>query len=185
MQESVAEYGVAAELYPLEYLNLMEAAQAASEAGRPRLAVLWLRRALEGLRAQELRDPGHAPTQRALAGVLLRLDSAGSALGHARRAVDGAPRDREAARVLAAAFLALGRPDSARAVWPSFLRRGGSPFWGWLLRSSTFATVGMQDSARLAFDSARVRASSDSSTRAELRALLEVIQRAGTAAVPK
>ena len=181
MQEAVAEYGVAAELYPLEYLNLVEAAQAASEAGRPRLAVQWLRRALEGLRAQEQRDPLHAPTQRVLAGVLLRLDSADAALGHARRAALGAPRDREAARVLTAAFLALRQPDSARAVWPTFLRRGGSPFWGWLLRSSTFATIGMPDSARLAYDSARARASRDSSTQAELRALRDVIRRSGSA----
>ena len=185
MQEAVAEYGVAAELYPLEYLNLVEAAEAASEVGNRRLAVGWLRRALEGLRAQQQRDPRYAPTQRVLARVLLRLDSAAAALGPARRAAAGAPRDREAARILVAAFLALHQPDSARAVWPAFLRRGGSPFWGWLLRSSTFATIGMPDSARLVFDSARAYASRDSSTQGELRALRDLIQRSGAAPAPR
>jgi hypothetical protein len=181
-QEAVSEYGVSVELYPLEYLNLVEAAQAASDAGKSRLAERWLRSALEGLRAQERRDPSHAPTQRVLAGVLLRLDSAAAALGHARRAVEAAPRDREAARVLGAAFLALHQPDSARGVWATFLQAGGSPFWGWLLRSSTFATVGMPDSARVAFDSARAHASRDSSTQVELRAAFDLIR--GPVAAP-
>lgn len=105
-----------------------------------------------------------------LALVLLRLDSAAAALGHARRAVQAAPRDREAARVLTAAFLALHQQDSARAVWPAFLQRGGTPIWGWILRSSTFATIGMPDSARLALDSARAHASRDPVTEADLRA---------------
>jgi tetratricopeptide (TPR) repeat protein len=185
MQKAVAEYGVAIELYPREYLTLAEAADAALEAGRPRLAVLWLRRSLEGLRAQEQRSPRHAPTQRVLARALLRLDSASEALGHARRAFEGAPRDREAARVLTAAFLALHQPDSARAVWPTFLRRGGSPFWGWLFRSSTFATIGIPDSARLAFDSAGAYATRDSSTQGELRALRDFIQRSGASPAPR
>ena len=184
-REAVAEYGVAVELYPLEYLNLLEAGEAAFEAGNRRLSVQWLRRALEGLRAQERRDPHHAPTQRMLAFALLRLDSAAAALGPARRAALGAPRDREAARVLASAFMALGQPDSARAVWPAFLRRGGSQFWGWLLRSSTFANSGMPDSARLAYDSASARVSSDSADQAELRTLRDVIERSGKAPPPK
>jgi tetratricopeptide (TPR) repeat protein len=184
-QKAVAEYGVAVELYPLEYLNLLEAAEAATDAGNRRLAVRWLRPALEGLRAQERRDPRNAPTQRMLARVLLRLDSAAAALGHARRAAEGAPRDREAARVLAASYLALGQPDSARVVWAAFLRRGGSPYWGWLLRSSTFAAAGMPDSARLAFDSARALAGPDSSSQMELRALLDLIQRSAAAPAPR
>ena len=192
LQKAVAEYGVAVELYPLEYLNLLEAAEAASDVGNWRLAVPWLRRALDGLRAQEQRTPRHAPTQRSLARVLLRLDSAGAALGHARRAVEGAPRDKEAVHVLVAAYLALQRPDSARAVGAMFLKRGGSPFWGWLLRSSTFATIGMPDSARLAFDSARSHASSGFSTQVVTRLLAaetgdfrKVMQRSGTAPLPR
>ena len=178
VREAVAEYGVSVELYPGDYTNLVEAAEAALNAGQPRAAVRYLQLALQPLRRQERRDPRHAPTQRLLAFVLLRLDSAGAALAHARRAVVGAPTDRDAARVLAASYLALHAPDSARAVWAAFLRRGGSPFWGWLLRSSTFVTVGMLDSARLSFDSARARASTDSSTQAELGTLFDVIRRA-------
>jgi tetratricopeptide (TPR) repeat protein len=184
LREALVEYGVSVELYPGDHPNLMEAAEAAIDAGQPHVAVRYLQRALRALRVQERRDPAHAPTQRMLAFALLRLDSAAVALPHARRAVAGAPADRESARVLAASFLALHAPDSARAVWAAFLRRGGSPFWGWLLRSSTFVTVGMLDSARLSFDSARARAFTDSSTQAELGTLFEVIRRAAAPPQP-
>jgi tetratricopeptide (TPR) repeat protein len=185
-QKALAEYGVAVELYPFEYANLLEAAEAAADAGNWRRAEPWLRQALVALRAQERVSPLYPPTERLLARALIRLDSAAAALGHARRAAEGAPRDQETARVLVAAFLALHQPDSARAVWARFLQRGGSPFWGWLLRSSTFATIGMMDSARVAYDSASARASRDYTADAvavlfasELRELRDFIQRSG------
>lgn len=178
LREALAEYGVSIQLYPGDHPSLMEAAGAAIDAGQPAVAARYLHLALRALRLQERLDPAHAPTQRMLAVALLQLDSAAAALPHARRAVAGAPRDRESARVLATSFLALHAPDSARAVWAAFLRRGGSPFWGWFLRSSTFAAIGMLDSARLSFDSARARAFPDSSTQAELRTLFDAIGRA-------
>jgi protein O-mannosyl-transferase len=192
VQKALSEYGLAVELYPLDYVNLSEAGEAASDAGNWRLAGPWLSRSLDVLRALERRNPRHSPTQRMLARVLLRLDSADEAIGHARRAFAGAPRDQEAARVLVSAFLALRQPDSARAVWPTFLRQGGSSYWGWLLRSSTFATVGMPDSARLAFDSASWHARRDFSAEVaarllatELRDLRRFIGQGGGEAPPR
>jgi tetratricopeptide (TPR) repeat protein len=167
---ALAEYGVAIELFPLEHANLAEAGEIAFDAGSTRLALRYL------LRAEEL-DPFFAPTERRLAYVWLRLDSARAAEAHARRAVAAAPRDPESARLLAAAFLALREPDSARAVWPAFLGGGGPRFRGWLYRAATFASVSMLDSARLAFDSARASAPDTPESRADLGALSSLILR--------
>jgi hypothetical protein len=116
--------------------------------------------------------------------VLMRTGSAAAVLEHAHRAVAAAPTDPQAARVLAAAYLALDRPDSARAVWPAFRRRGGSPYLGWLYGSSTFAAVRMLDSARMAFDSAAIHAPADPSARADLGRLRALIGGLAEAAPP-
>jgi cytochrome c-type biogenesis protein CcmH/NrfG len=86
-------------------------------------------------------------TQQYFVATLLDLGRRPEALVRARRAVALAPRDPESSRLLAASFLANGRPDSARGVWPAFERAGGSVFERWLLAATTFAAAGMPDSA--------------------------------------
>jgi len=89
-----------------------------------------------------------------------------------------------AARILAGAFLAAHEPDSARAVWPAFLRAGGPAFRAWIYRSSTFVAVGMLDSARLALDSATAHAPDDASSRVDLGSLRFLIAGSAPAGRP-
>jgi len=168
LRGALAEYGVSAELYPLEVTNLVEAARTAADAGDARLARRFLAEA-------ERPGWGRAITEWARAYVDLRTGTSASLLAEARRGVESGPADPVAARILAGAFLALGRSDSARAVWPAFLRRGGPPYPGWLYRSSTFVAVGMPDSARLALDSAARHAPDDPAARADLGRLRVLI----------
>jgi tetratricopeptide (TPR) repeat protein len=168
LRAALAEYGVSAELYPLEVTNLAEAARTAADAGDARLARRFLAEA-------ERPGWGRAITEWARAYVELRTGTSATFLAEARRAAAAAPGDPLAARVLAGAFLALGRPDSARAVWPAYLRRGGPAYPGWLYRSSTFVAVGMPDSARLALDSAVRHAPDDPAARADLGRLRVLI----------
>ena len=175
---SLAEYGVSAELYPLEVPNLVEAAQAAADAGDARLARRFL---------VEAERPGWAKplTEWGRAYVDLRTGTPVAFLVDARRHAAAAPSDAAAARILAGAFLSAGWPDSARAVWPSFLGRGGSPFVGWLYRASTFVAVGgMPDSARLALDSATAHAPGDPAARADLGKLRALVAGSGPTARP-
>jgi tetratricopeptide (TPR) repeat protein len=177
MPRALAEYGISVELYPLEIANLVEAARVAADAGNARLAGRYLDQAERvGLRADLI--------EWVRAYVLLRIGSASEVLDHAHHTVAAVPTDPQAARILAAAFLALGQPDSARAVWPAFRRRGGSPYLGWLYGSSTFAAVRMLDSARMAFDSAAAHAPADPSARADLGRLRALIGGLAEAAAP-
>jgi len=155
LRAALEQYAIAIELYPLDYYNLAEAGAAALGASRPRLALDYLRRS-------ERLDGTLGLTQQLLSRVLLAVGSPGEALQHARRAVAALPRQPEAARFLAASFVALGERDSALAVWPAFRGRGGSPFEGWLLEASTLAAVGQAARASAALDSAARQAPSDS-----------------------
>lgn len=139
---ALAEYGVAAAIYPLDPYLLSEAGSAELEAGQPRVALRTL------VRAERL-DTINTLTQQLMAQALLRLDSAPAALRHARRAVASGPTSAESARMLAAGYLATRSPDSAVAVWPAFLARGGDPFDHWLLGAVTWAATGQPDSARI------------------------------------
>ncbi len=107
--------------------------------------------------------------------ALLAVDSAGAALRHAQRAVMLAPRQAEAARMLAASFAALGEPANAVAVWPAFRSRGGSRFEGWLLEASTLATFGQAARAAAALDSATEALPADSTSGARLRAVRAIV----------
>ena len=177
MPRALAEYGISVELYPLEIPNLVEAARVAADAGNARLAGRYLDQAERvGLRDELV--------EWVRAYVLMRTGSASAVLEHAYHAVEAAPTDAPAARILAAAFLALDQPDSARAVWPAYRRRGGSPYLGWLYGSSTFAAVRMLDSARMAFDSAAAHAPADPSARADLGRLRALIGGLAEAAPP-
>jgi hypothetical protein len=158
---ALAEYGVSAELFPLEVPNLVEAARAATDAGDARLARRFLADA-------ERPGWGRSLLEWARAYVELRTGTSAAFLAGARERVARSPRDADAARILAGAFLSFGQADSARAVWPAFLRHGGAPFAGWLFRSSTFVAVGMPDSARLALDSAARHVPDDPAARADL-----------------
>ncbi len=162
------QYDLAIELYPLDYYTLDEAASAVLDGGRPRLALGYLRRA-------ERLDSSLALTQTLTARSLLTEDSAAAALGPARRAVQLAPRQAEAARMLAASFAALGWRDSAVAVWPAFRSRGGSAFDGWLLQASTLATLGEPVRAESAFVLAARAAPPDSISRARLGAVRAIV----------
>ena len=157
LRAALEQYAIAIELYPLDYYNLAEAGAAALGASRPRLALDYLRRA-------EHLDGTLGLTQQLLSRALLAVGSPGEALEHARRAIAVLPRQPEAARFLAASFVALGERDSALAVWPAFRRRGGSLFEGWLLEASTLAAVGQPARASAALDSAAGRAPFDSAT---------------------
>jgi len=164
LSTALRQYGLAIELYPLDHYNLAEAASVALDAGRPRLALGYLRR------AEDL-DTTLALTETLMARALLAMDSAGAALRHARRAVALGPRQAEAARLLESAFAALGERDSALAVWPAFRSRGGSRFAGWLLESSTLVDLGQPGRAAAALDSATRSAPPDSTSLARLEAV--------------
>jgi hypothetical protein len=174
---ALSEYGVAAELFPLEVLNLVEAAQVAADAGQPRLARRFLGEA-------ERVGWGRDLTEWERAYVALRTGTTAGLLAEARHSAAAAPRDPLAARILAGAFLAVKEPDSARAVWPAYLRAGGSAFRGWLYRSSTFVAVGMLDSARLALDSAAAHAPDDAASRVDLGSLRLLIAGSAPAGRP-
>ena len=165
---ALRQYQLAMELYPLDPNDFAEAANAALEGGRPRAALGYLRRAARV-------DSTFALTETLMAHALLSLDSATTALPHARRAVQLAPTQAEAARMLAASYAALGQGDSALAVWPAFRRRGGSAFEGWLLEASTLAALGRPVPAAAALDSATRFASADSVARARLRAVRAIV----------
>jgi hypothetical protein len=168
LAEALRQYDLAVELYPLDHYTFAEAASAALDAGRPRLALDYLRRA-------ERLDSSLALTETLLAHALLTVDSAGAAVQHARRAVALAPRQAEATRMLAASFASLGERDSAVAAWPAFRDRGGSRFEGWLLEASTRATFGQVAPAAAALDSATVTVPADSSSQARLRAVQAIV----------
>jgi len=166
---ALREYGVSIELYPLDHYNLTEAAAAALDADRVRMALDYLRRA-------ERLNGSYGLAQVLLARTLLEAGNPRDALAHAERAVALLPRHPEAARMLAASFMALGHPDSALAVWPAFLGRGGSPFEAWLLEASTLAAAHDPGRARAALDSAARYAAADSTAPrriADVRALIE------------
>ena len=168
LPDALRQYDVAVELYPLDHYTFAEAASAALDAGRPRVALDYLRRA-------ERLDSALALTETLMAHALLVVDSAGAALPHARRAVRLAPRQAEAARMLAASFAALGEHDSAVGAWPAFRRRGGSRFEAWLLEASTLATFGQAARAAAALDSAALAAPADSASRARLQAVQSIV----------
>jgi hypothetical protein len=174
---ALAEYGVAGELFPLEVTNLAEAARAAADVGDARLAQRFLAAAARA-------GWGRSIVEWARAYVELRTEGAADLVAEARAHAAAEPTDATAARVLAGAYLAAGRADSARGVWPRFLRSGGSPYLGWLFRSSTFVALGMADSARLALDSAALRAPPDPTARADLGRLRALISSAGEGAQP-
>lgn len=171
-EAAMREYLVADELYPLDHYLLAEIGALALDDNDPTLALAYLRRA-DGL------DTNNTLTQQLFAHALLRLDSAAAALGHARISVATGPTRAAAARVLAASFVALGQRDSALAVWPAFGARGGRSFERWLYQASTYAAVGMPDSARLAFDSAMVRAPTDSIARLQIQEARRILRAAG------
>ena len=173
LPSALRQYALSIELYPLDPYNLTEAAAAASDAGQPRVALGYL------LRAERL-DSSFALTQILLARVLLSIGAKDEALGHARRAAALAPRHPEAARMLAASFMAIGEGDSALAVWPAFRRRGGSPFEGWLLEASTLAAVHQPQRARVALDSAVRWMPSDSTARGRVRVVRSLIGTPGS-----
>jgi len=177
MPRALAEYGISVELFPLEIPNLVEAARVAADAGNARLAGRYLDQAERvGLRDELV--------EWVRAYVLMRTGSASAVLEYAHHAVEAEPTDAQAARILAAAFLALDQPDSARAVWPAFRRDGGSPYLGWLYGASTLAAVRMLDSARTAFDSAAAHAPADPSARADLGRLRALIGALAEASPP-
>jgi hypothetical protein len=169
LQDALRQYAVSIELYPLDYYNLTEAAAAALDAGQLRLGLDYLGRA-------EHLDGSYGQAQVLLARALLAARAPRDALVHAGRAVVLLPRSPEAARMLAASFMGLGASDSALAVWPAFISRGGSRFEAWLLDASTLAAAGSPEQARAALDSAARYAAADSAAPeriAEVRALIE------------
>lgn len=172
-RQGLAEYGVAAEIFPLDHYLLTEIGSAMLEAGD-------LRRAHRYLEQAEQLDSNYTLTQQLLAQAYLRMDSPAVALIHARKAVLGGPDKSEAARMLAASYLALRMPDSALAVWPAFLGRGGSRFDRWLLGSVTLATIGQGQAALTALDSAVANLPRDSIAVRRLgEARAEVVRMAG------
>jgi tetratricopeptide (TPR) repeat protein len=169
---ALREYGVAAELYPLDHYLLTEIASSALQAGEPKLALRYCERS-------ERLDANYSLTHQLHAHALLLSGTPVAALAQARLAVATAPTGVEAARMLAASFVALSRSDSALAVWPAFRRRGGSAFERWLLGAVTYATEGFPDSARAALDSAAQLVPADTVDRRRLReARAEVALRA-------
>jgi Tfp pilus assembly protein PilF len=145
---ALREYRLAAELFDQDPYVLAEAGEMAIREG-------FNAEARRYLAASERLDAGYAPTLQWTAAALLTADSAAAALDYARRAVVAAPTEPESARMLAAAFVALGERDSALAVWPAFEERGGSVFERWLLSSTTWSALGEADSARVALGRAR------------------------------
>ena len=166
---ALRQYDLAFELYPLDYYAFVEAASAALDGGRVRVALDYLRRA-------ERLDSTLSLTETMLARALLVSDSAAEALPHARRGVRLAPRRAEAARMLAASFAALGQRDSAFAVWPAYRSRGGSAFEGWLLEASTLAELGQPARAESAFAQAAHLVPRDSAALARLAAVRSIVQ---------
>lgn len=163
------QYAISIEIYPLDHYNLTEASAVALDAGRVNLALDYLHRA-------ERLNGSYGLAQILLARALLASGAPRAALAHARRAVVLLPRHPEAARMLAASWMALAQADSALAVWPAFRGRGGSPFDGWLLEASTLAAAHEPQPALLALDSASRYAASDRTAPrrlAEVRALVE------------
>ncbi|OGT95247.1 MAG: hypothetical protein A2083_01955 [Gemmatimonadetes bacterium GWC2_71_9] len=167
---ALREYRIALELFPLDHFLLAEIGSLALDENDPRLALAYLRRA-------EHLDTNNTLTQQLLGHALLRLDSASAALPHARLSVAVGPTRAAAARVLAASFVALGQRDSALAVWPAFGGRGGRRFERWLYQAATYSALGIVDSARVAFDSARALAPTDSTARRQLREARAIIDR--------
>ena len=166
------QYAISIELYPLDHYNLTEAAAAALSGGQARQALEYLRRA-------ERLDSSYGLAQVLAARALLTAGSPRDALAHARRAVALLPRHPEAARMLAASYMALAEADSALAVWPAFRRRGGSPFEGWLLEASTLAAAEEPERARAALDSAVRHAAADSTAPPRLEEVRALIEKAG------
>jgi tetratricopeptide (TPR) repeat protein len=171
LPSALRQYAISIELYPLDHYNLTEAGAAALDAGRLRVALAYLRRAGQ-------LDSTLGLTQLLLARALLTAGAPDQALLHARRAVGLVPRHPEAARMLAASFMALGEKDSALAVWPAFRRRGGSPFEAWLLEASTLAAAAQPGQARAALDSAARHAARDSTARGRLESVRALIEKA-------
>ena len=169
--EALRQYAVSIELYALDHYNLAEAASVALDAGRARLALGYLRRA-------ERLDSTFGLSQQLLSRALLTVDSAHEALAHARRAIAADPLKTEAARMVAASFLALGERDSALDVWPAFRGRGGSFFEGWLLEASTLAAVAQPERARAALDSAARWMPPDTAAQSRLRDVRALVVRA-------
>jgi hypothetical protein len=168
---ALQQYAVSAELYPLDYYNVTEAAAAALDAGRVGVALAYLRRA-------ERLNGSYGLAQVLLARALLAARAPRDALVHAQRAVAILPRSPEAARLLASAYVQLGEGDSALAVWPAFVGRGGSRFEAWLLDASTLAVTGLPERAQSALDSAARYAPADSNSQrrlAEIRALIRKV----------
>ena len=172
LDAALREYRLADELYPLDHYLVVEIAGAELERGHPRAALALLHRA-------ERLDSNFALTEQLLANALLELNSAAMALPHAARAVALDSVRSGPARMLAASYVALGMRDSAIAVWRAFGRHGGKRFDRWLLAASTFATVGMSDSGWAAFDSATAGAPTDSTSRAQIRAVLRALRSPG------
>jgi tetratricopeptide (TPR) repeat protein len=167
---AMREYALAAELYPHDHFLLTEIASAALEIGQAR-------RSLQYSAMSERLDADYSLTHQLRAHALLVLGQAHPALAEARLAVVKGPVSAEAARLLVASYLSLGQPDSARAVWPAFGRRGGSRFDRWLLGALTYATVGMPDSAALALDSAADMLPADTIALRRLREARDVVSR--------
>lgn len=164
-------YRLADELYPLDNYLLTEIGGLQKDAGQVRAAVRTLRRA-------SAIDSGYALTWQLLAHALLLEGSAEAALDAARHAVRTGPTRPGSARLLAAAFRALGQRDSALAVWPAFERRGGRRFERWLYAASTHLAFGEPGAARAAFDSALVGLPQDSLVMSQLREAQALLRQA-------
>ena len=160
-RSALHEYRLSAELFDKDPYVLAEAGEAASREGYPREALRYLTQA-------ERLDAGYAPTLQWMAAALIAVAADSEALAYARRAVEAAPTEPEAARMLAASFMALRQPDSAVAVWPAFAARGGSPFERWLLAATTWSAAGQPDSAQAALVRARSLVPDDSTSRQRL-----------------
>jgi tetratricopeptide (TPR) repeat protein len=169
-QAALEQYAIATELYPLDHYDLAEAGAAALDASRPRVALDYLRRG-------ERLDSTFGLTQELLSRAYLALGKPREALAHARRAAAALPRGPNAARFLAASFVALGQADSAVAVWPAFRGRGGSRFEGWLLEASMLAALRQPDRAAAALDSATASATPDSASALRLSEVRRLIER--------
>ena len=172
LEPALHQYALSIELYPLDYYNLAEAADAALNAGQARLA-------LDDLRRAERLNPSYGLTQVLLARALLGARAPREALAHAVRAVALLPRSPEAARMLASSYVGLGEPDSALAVWPALRGRGGPPFQAWLLEASTLAAVGDAQRAQAALDSAVRHADADSAAPGRIAQVRALIEKAG------
>jgi tetratricopeptide (TPR) repeat protein len=158
---ALMEYGIGAELYPLDHLHLLEAGSFAVESGD-------LRRGLRDLRRAESLDSLNTLTHQLLVTAMIRSDSPEVALRHAWKAVRLAPASMQAARSLASTWLALGLQDSALAVWPAFAARGGRAFERWIMQASTHAALRQAGAARAALDSALLLSPRDTTAQAQI-----------------